>query len=776
MLSNLKIYMLALTLAMLVAGPAMAQVQPDLAKTLLRELNGSMHFSTRAYQGTSLIGQQEFKQSKIKTNNNVWQLQLNEEPVINHPEARDITANIVLTHGEASSTAIGVSFNFGNWNRDNYVMVPASIYNGNRYHSIGDGYAPVYTKDMYYNPKVPLTISNNPRLAIEKGKASVIELQTSNAATPAMCFFSPAKKEGFIILTDQQSKWGNNGMTIAENAAQDSCTFSISAPAVRKLAPGFGDFHPSGDKAPDWKEGDELALKFRIYVFAAKDIPDLLTRFMGVRKAFTGPNHPRNILPMSELTRLATNICSNNFVTVPAGSYYLPENNKDFQLGWVSGMMNSYPMLALNNAKERQRVAAELDFVVNKLQGKSGYFYGGITADGELRLDKMSPDFSEPQAMVRKNADALLWLMKHMMLFKAQGYGNMIKPEWENAAKRLAAAFAHTWKEHGEFGQYIAPETGEIAVYNSTAGAIATAGLAIASDYFKQSEWLQIAKESANFYYSRDVVKQGLTGGDCGDISMDANSESAFGFMESLMALYNYTGDKSWLDKAKVEAALCSTWALSYDPVFPANSQIGKLQCHMAGAVWASIQNKHAAPGICCASGDYLFKLFRATGDVKYADLIRDIQHAQAEAVNIPPGHITTNNLVGSTMERIQPSDAEGKGSVGNFINTRNSWTETDGMLMALELPGIYVQTDKKEITVFDHVEAKLISDKGKQMLIEVKNPTSFDADVAVFAEKAAQAQKPLGYTAFVKWPKFAIKAGQTSRLLIGADGSIIAQ
>lgn len=751
----------------------MAQVQPNLAKTLLRELDGSMRFSTREYQGTNAIGQQEFKQSKMVTNNNVWQLQLHEEPVLNHPEAKDITANIILKHGLASSTAVAVSFNFGKWSRDNYVMVPASMYNGNRYHIIGDGYDPAYTKDMYYNPNVPLTISNNPRLSIDKGKASLVELQTGNASTPAMCFFSAKTKKGFIVLTGQQSKWGNNGMTIAENAAQDSCIFSISAPAVRKLAPGFGDFHPSGDKAPDWKEGDELALKFRIYVFAAKDIPDLLTKFMEVRKAFTGPNHPRNILPMSELTKLATTICSNNFVTVPAGSYYLPENNKDFQLGWVSGMMNSYPMLALNNAKERQRVAAELDFVVDKLQGKSGYFYGGITAGGQLEADKMNPDFPEVQAMVRKNADALLWLMKHMMLFKAQGYGNMVKPEWENAAKRLAGAFARTWKEHGEFGQYIAPETGEIAVYNSTAGAIAPAGLAIAANYFKQPEWLQVAKDAAIFYYNRDVLKQGLTGGDCGDISMDANSESAFGFMESLMALYNYTGDKIWLEKAKVQAALCATWVMSYDPVFPANSQIGKLQCHMAGAVWASIQNKHAAPGICCSSGDYLFKLFRATGDKQYADLISDIQHAQAEAVNIPPGHITTNNLVGSSMERIQLSDAEGKSSVGNFINTRNSWTETDGMLMALELPGIYVETDKKQMVVFDHVAARLINKTDKQVLVEVTNPTLFDANVSVFAETGVQARKPLAYTAFAQWPKLSIKAGQTRRVLINAEGKI---
>jgi len=765
-------------LAFVICTSALQQVnaqvsQTLLAQALLKQLHGCMHISAIQYEGTRQIKKYEFKQNHLQTDGAQWQILLNERSIVNN-EVIDINADFILKEGSANSTAPAVSFDFSEWSRKNYVMVPASMYNGNRYHSIGDGYNPAYTRDMYYNPAVPLTISNNPRLSVETNMASLVELQTGNAATPAMCFFSPAENKGFIVLTTQQTKFGNSGFTIAENVKQDSCSFAISAPAVRKLAAGFGDFHDSGDQAPNWKAGDKMTLHLRLYVFDAKSIPDLLKKFMRVRKDLTGPNHPRNQLPMSKLMATGTFICSGNFIKVQAGSYYKPENDENFQLGWVSGMMNTYPMLALNNELERNRVAAELDFVVSKLQGKSGYFYGGIKADGELRPEKMHPDFSDVQTMVRKNCDALLWMMKHLMLFKAQGYGNMIKPEWETAAKRLAGAFSHTWKVHGEFGQYIAPETGEIAVYNSTAGAIAPAGLAIASDYFKQPELLQVAKQSANFYFNRDVAKQGLTGGDCGDISMDANSESAFGFMESLMALYYYTDDKAWLQKAQVQAALCATWTLSYDPVFPPNSQIGKLGCNMAGAVWASIQNKHAAPGICTSSGDYLFKLYRATGNTLYAALIRDIQHAQAEAVNMPPNHITTNNLVGSSMERIQPSDAEGKGSVGNFINTRNSWTETNGMLMAMELPGIYLQTNGDKIYVFDAVESRIVKQTKEGMVISITNPTRYDANISIFAETIADSKKPLGYTAFLKWPKVEVKAGATRLFLVSDDGQSI--
>ena len=742
--------------------------------SLLHILNGRMRVSLQRYNGTELLGSEKLSPFEITSTPGArWQMSMYTENVPGQTGVIDIRTSIKLVEGKATATAISTAFDFSGWNPQNYVMVPAIVYNGNRYAVLGNGYNPSYTKEMYYNPKLPLTISNNPRLALEAGVVSEISLQSTNASTPAMCFFSSEAKKGFIVLTSQESWFGNNGLGIKENEKRDSCTFSITTPAMRKMAAGFGDFHASGDKAPDWNQGDSVSLAYRLYVFDATDIPSLLKKFMLVRKEFTGPNNPRNQLPMSKELEWGAAICSNNWVSVSAGSYYRPENNDHFQLGWVSGMMNTYPMLALDNLKERQRVAEELNFVVSKLQGKSGYFYGGITAEGVLRPEKMHPDFPAVQAMVRKNGDVLFWLMKHLLLFRQQQHAGDINPSWEVAAKKLALAFVRTWKEHGEFGQYIVPESGEVAVFNSTAGALVPAGLAIAADYFRQPEWLQVAKGAAAFYYKRDVAGQGLTGGDCGDISQDANSESAFAFLESLVALFHYTGDKQWLLKAEVQAALCATWTISYDPVFPPKSDIGRLDCRMAGAIWASIQNKHAAPGICTSSGDYLFKLFRATGDRGYADLLRDIQHAHAEAVN-RPGHITTNNLVGSSMERIQPSDAEGRSSVGNFINTRNSWTETNGMLMALEVPGIYLQVDTKQLYVFDHVEAAIIPKDGSGISLLIENKTKYPANVSVFAETKAASARTLGYISFPKWPKVHLEPGEKKMVRVSGEGKVI--
>ncbi|MFI1097561.1 hypothetical protein [Streptomyces sp. NPDC020917] len=766
--------------------PAVAQARPlgaavsradGLAAELngsLRELHGSLRVSVREYDGTTLRQVQEFGGATLTDGPRQWRLEQETRRV---PDGHgwEVTLTCTLEEGEAEQTAISVDFPFDEWETANYVMIPGIVYNGNRYRAIGNGYNPDYPVDMYYNPLTPVTISNNPRLASDSSAPSRIELETCSTAAPAMSFFSPKLKKGWIVLTEQGTRLGNSGLTVEESADRASCAFHVSAPVVRRQVAGFGDFRPSDDRASNWAPGDAVSIRFQIFAFEADGIPAVLQKFMDVRKSLTGPTMPRNLLPMSKLAQLGTDICRGNFTETTAGRYYLPENSKDFQLGWVSGMINTYPMLALDDPTERGRVSDELDFICSRMKGRSGFFYGYITQGAVIRSEKAHPDFPAVQAMVRKNGDVLFWLIKHMMLLKAQGHGDTIKESWEMAASGLAAAFTQTWREHGEFGQYITPETGDIAVYNSTAGAIAPAGLALAAEYFRRPDWLAVAEEAAEFYYARDVASRGFTGGACADISQDADSESTFGLLESFMALYQYTGKRVWLNRAQVQAALCSSWTLAYDPLFPAGSDIARLGGRMAGAVWASSQNKHAAPGVCTSSADHLFKLYRATGDKKYAELISDIQHAHAEAVNMP-GHITTHNLIGSSMERIQPSDSEGEGAVGNFIRTRNSWCETDGVLMALELPGIYVRPGEGVLIPFDHVEAEYVSESRRATVVRLTNGTPYTAQVSVLAETARQSARPLGYTAFLDWPRVEVPAGGALTVKVTRDGKVTPQ
>ena len=772
------------------------------AHDILKRLQGRMWFQVLLYDSCrvarKLVVPVGDRMGTLRVENSIWTCAISERPVGKDGSVH-VEATFRLARGSMKSAGVAVAFDFDGWSTRNYVMIPAIVYNGNRFRAIGKGYMPAYPVDMYYNRKSQLTMSDNPRLALRAGDPSRIELSTTSAATPAMTFFSPSLRRGFVMLTEQGTRLGNSGLVIEENDNRTEASFLLTAPAVRVRIPGFGGFIKSDDMAPTWNEGDQVTLRFSVSSFAAHDIPAFLLKFMDLRKSFTGDNHPHNLTPMSavfDFTRDQTDRYRWNDLY---GSY-VPETpwdgfgyTKVFQIGWVGGMMNTYPMASVNDSLHYARVGKTFDFVVNSMQGRSGYFYGiyaSNTVQAELKREipaeilRQHPN-TRP-AMVRKNGDGLFWLVKQFMLLKEQGQHAFIQASWERAARRLAQAFVNTWKRNGELGQYVDPDNGEIVIFNSTAGAVVPAGLALASRYFNNPEFLKAAADITNYYYARDVVALGLTAGYCGDTSQDPDSDSTYGLLESIMALYWATNDPSWLEKAKVVSALGATWTLSYDCAFPAQSDLGKLDVHAAGAVWASAQNKHAAPGICTASGDYLFKLYRATGKREYADLLRDIQHAHTEVVETP-GRPTVSNgtggawmkeersdYYGCSMERIQVTESEGKDAVGRLArNTSNGWTELNGMLMAMEIPGVYLQIDKNELYVFDHVEVKVLEHTNDGSVLEVHNPTQFDAIVSIVAEKSANANKPLDYMAFLKWQKVRVGAGKSCGVRISATGTL---
>ena len=211
------------------------------------------------------------------------------------------------------------------------------------------------------------------------------------------------------------------------------------------------------------------------------------------------------------------------------------------------------------------------------------------------------------------------------------------------------------------------------------------------------------------------------------------------------------TGEPVYLQQSADLANLCATWTVSFDYRLPAETPLARLGANLTGAVWASTQNKHGAPGFCTQSGDALFKIYRATRDERYAELLRDIIHAHAEGIQ-PNGKIT---------ERLTYCDADSRGSRGDGGKT--GWNETNGALMAIEIPGIYVRTDCQQAYCFDHVEIKDIRKSGNGISLTLYNPTAFDAVVTIFAEDGTQALQPLGDNAFTDWKqKVVVKAGKT--------------
>lgn len=654
---------------------------------------------------------------------------------------------------DMKDAGVAVAFDRYGWTSDNYVMIPSSVYNGNRQRIVNRSYATGLDKTDYNRKDLALTSNPIPQLSPEFGAPSRLEINVSNAATPAMTMLERGKKSGTILLTDQGIEWDkqllDHALIVEETPDRSIASFVVSAPGVRERKPEFIGFSKSPDRGIQVKKGDRIVIRVTEITFPCEDVPVLLARFMKDRKLHTAGEAPRNLMPMSEvLTRMVRNIDDRYYVG-DQWEYYCPENADWISYGWIGGLMNTYPMLALGDEDHLRKVKNTFDFGLPRAKGKSGYYYDVLGSDGKV-LYRDAAVNNPGIGLTRKNGDVLYWMVKQFMLLKEQGKANVIDAGWETNVRLLADAFVNTWKKQGTWGNYLDVETGNVAVYNTTSGAMAVAGLALASGYYNNPAYLEVACEAAADYYDNFALV-GFTSGGCGDILQNADSETAVALLTSLMTLYEITGKEQYLKQAGDLANLCATWTVSFPYRLPEDTPLAKLGANLTGAVWASTQNKHGAPGFCTQSGDALFKLYRSTGDTSYAELLRDVIHAHAEGVQ-PNGKIT---------ERLTYCDADSRGSRGDGGKT--GWNETNGAMMALEIPGIYVRTDIGSLYVFDHVEAKIVKQSNKQLVLQITNPTAYDATVTIFAENAEESARPLGDNAFLQWKdKVTVKAGKS--------------
>ena len=632
-------------------------------------------------------------------------------------------------------------------------MIPASVYNGNRQRIVNRNYATGLHPSDYDRPDLALTSNPIPQLSPDFGSSSRLEVSVCNAATPVIAFLDRQKQEGVLLLTDQgierDGQIIDHALIVEEAPDRSMASFVISAPGVREKKPEFIGFSPSPDRGLAIRKGDEITIRVTRLSYPCHDVPQLLGHFMHDRKRHIRCAAPRHLVPMSEVLSIMDRNIDARYYQKDSVEFYRPETADWMSYGWIGGLINTYPMLAIGDDEHLRRVARTFDFALPRAKGESGYYYDILQPDGTV-LNRDAAAVVPGVAVTRRNADVLYWMVKQFDLMKRMGKSDRIRPEWEDAVRKLADAFVRTWKEEGTWGNYLHVETGKVAVFNTTSGAMAVGGLALAAEYFSRPEYLEVAEQAASDFY-RQFSIVGFTSGGCGDILQNSDSETAAALMTSLTTLYEKTGKADYLQQAQDLAHLCASWTVSFDYRLPDDTPLAQLGANLTGAVWASTQNKHGAPGFCTQSGDALFKLYRATGDTLYAELLRDIIHAHAEGIQ-PNGKIT---------ERLTYCDSDRRGSRADGWET--GWNETNGALMTLEIPGIYVRTDLGRFYVFDHVEAQVVKNDTRRLVLRLTNPTAYDAEVTLMTENGESAKKPLGDNAFLKWKdKVKVKAGRS--------------
>lgn len=352
-----------------------------------------------------------------------------------------------------------------------------------------------------------------------------------------------------------------------------------------------------------------------------------------------------------------------------------------WQPGWVGGGMLTYAFLKMGGPLEKARSVKTLQHLF-KFQGKSGLFYGGCDNDLVKYGDGFNTPGTDDWCLLRKSADVLFFVLRQFELLEE------VPAVMSEGIRKCADAFVKLWTDYGQLGQFVDAESGKIVVGGSASAAIAPAGLVLAYRYFEDITYLQAAKEIAEYYYNC-FVRKGYTTGGPGEILQCPDSESAFGLLESCVWLYEETKEERFLEFAQNTAYLCSSWVVSYNYKFPAESEFGRLDMKTVGSVIANIQNKHSAPGICTLSGTSLRKLYEWTGKKKFLEMYREITETISQYMSTEerPVHAMDGRALppGFMCERVNMSDWESQSWVGGLFYG-SCWCEVSNLLVLAEM------------------------------------------------------------------------------------------
>ncbi|NDP19984.1 MAG: hypothetical protein GZ091_02720 [Paludibacter sp.] len=699
----------------------------------------------------------------IITKNAEWEITSKLIPSSDNKDMADVEVSFRLTKGNEQNASVSVDFEFNNWSKENYVMMPAAVCNGNRFESRRIAYSPKLNDIRDIGPDKPIIISDVPRLNIKNGPSRIQE-RSGGMALPAVSFHSPTLNQGALIITKQANAWGDYGINVEETASKKGL-ITIMSPLVRERYKYeiCDNQVASTDTPANFKVGDEVKFVFRVYLFHSSGIQTVFDQYFAARKDLCESVHVTPLYTFSECYNTIENkFNAQNFV--PEWGYYaigMRENFlQDWQIGWTGGMISTYPLLFSNNKKTIDNVVSNFNWLFPNGISPSGFFWDS----GEKGNKWYGGDIRKPLSvnwhLIRKSGDALYYIIKQFDLMKKKNI--TVQPEWEKGTRGVADAFVRLWQKWGQFGNFVDSRTGDVIVGGSTSGAVVPGALVLAAKYFNNDLYLEVAKSSAQKMYD-DYISKGISCGGPGDAMQNPDSESWYAMVESFALLYETTGNKKWLQYAEETAAQFSIWVMSYNYDFPESCLFGKLNMQTTGSVFANTQNRHGSPGICTHSGLALLRLYRATNNPKYLELLKEItqtipqymSHSTRPIAGMAPGWIN---------ERVSTTDwLEGIGE----IKPGSTWAETAMLLTAVELPGVYVDAELNKTIDFECVKSEIISITKKSVKIKLTNPTKFEAKTVMLVENKQNKSVSWKENKLLNLPKYTLKPSETKIIII---------
>lgn len=680
-----------------------------------------------------------------------WEMGISSSPNHFEERARDFKVYLKLLAGRVENASINLSISFDEWTRDGYLLLPAAAYNGNRFESRRIRYSPKLNDNRDISPDCPVIISDVPRLNIGEGSSKI----TDRAGALSFPFVG-MQCDGTVsaVTFNPCNNFGDLGVSFEERRS-GGAVLTFQSPVVREIYKYeiADNMAPSSDRPATFVPGDSVAFEFTIHNTRNGDLNTLYDLFFDARmRESTDTVTPR--YAFSECYKVIEDKFNRqNFV--PDYGYYsvgMRENFlQDWQIGWTGGMITPYPLLLSDNSETIGHVTANFDWLFPDGISPSGFFWDSGANGTEWYGGDIRREQTANWHLIRKSGDALFYIIRQFRLMRERGIE--VKQEWEECTRGVAYSFVELFNRFGQFGQFVDSQTGDIIVGGSTSGAIVPAALVQACDYYNEPVFLKTASEAASRMYE-EYISKGLSCGGPGDAMQNPDSESWYAMLESFMSLYEVTDNPVWLKRAEETAKQFATWVMSYNYAFPEESLFGKLGMETTGAVFANTQNKHGSPGICTHSGIALLRLYRATGDERYARLLSQISrcipsymsHSGRPVAGMPPGWIN---------ERVSTTDwFEGIGE----INPGSTWAETAMLLTAAELPSVYADLETGNLFTFDHLTATKTQD-GR---LAITNPTAYPATVKLVKETKEDKMRGWDCNRILSAESFRLAPGQT--------------
>lgn len=341
-------------------------------------------------------------------------------------------------------------------------------------------------------------------------------------------------------------------------------------------------------------------------------------------------------------------------------------DRRHMHVGWVSGAAHAYALLVhgirVNQAAYADAARAVMDHIVEGL-APAGILWGEWTKEGGF-----GPGWTNDTGAVhtRTLGEAVWFLFRALVVERKSGRDH---PAWERLIFSHLEYLTKIQRRDGSFGTYYDPHDakGQVLRWDGSGGLIWIPLLLEVDRYEGTQRWMERAVRAGDYY--AQSVKDGYLFGAPEDVDLCPTSEDGYNAIMAYVALFEATGERRWLDLAKMSANWTMTFRFADNLEFSPQTLLGIYAFRTRGADLASPANNHLHSYGLIALPEML-RLAGHAQDDHYAQRTRDNLACFLQMIARRDGDF--NAMKGMISERYYQTDwAQAK---GKLLGLSHAW------------------------------------------------------------------------------------------------------